>query len=203
MTLSTLQLNDLSRAWFVPLRDCSDPRLEKWYLDQLDAAVRRGQFEEVRPLRTAIYDAATPGIRTYLRTRMLDPNVPEPARSEAGGQYFSTLQNHEQMLEFFHYFETGAVPEFVGLSMAERFLGQQPERFAAEMARRVRANPTLAEHLAFMLIVEDGRRRVSDGARRALADALESGLDSAPAGLTAERRARLAYVAHFLRRGPK
>jgi hypothetical protein len=98
--LSSQRTNDLAGAWAFALRDCNDRRLEQWYFEHLNAAIRRGEGERMYRFWVALSIADSPQIRDYLRGLMLDLSMPMGDRDGAGVTLFKRFGTAERLQEY-------------------------------------------------------------------------------------------------------
>jgi hypothetical protein len=179
---------------------CNDPRLNQWYFDRVDAAMRRGDDPHVvlgLEYWTALANADSPGLRAYLRTIMLDASKSEAWRSLAGGKLLLKLEPEERLREYLDLFETRQAPFNVYVGITELLLKHDADRLLREVGARVRQRPVLAEQPAFTMIAESSDRFATLAARRGLASDLEAGLQQP--GVPDAQRAKLGQMARFLR----
>ncbi|HSD31005.1 MAG TPA: hypothetical protein VLB49_03780 [Gemmatimonadales bacterium] len=201
--LSWQRTNELAGAWAGALRDCSDRRLEQWYFEHLNAAIRRGEGERMYRFWVALSIADSPPIRDYLRGVMLDVSMPESGRNGAGTVLFERFGEEERLREYLRAFETMRLPSEVAWGQTDILLKKDPDRLLREVGRLVSANPALGEQTAFTSVVESSVRFASAEARRGLGEALESGLERAGGNVSARSRTRLEGTAQWLKRPPR
>lgn len=200
--LSSQRTNDLAGAWAFALRDCNDRRLEQWYFEHLNAAIRRGEGEWMYRFWVALSIADSPQIRDYLRGLMLDVSMPMGDRDGAGVTLFKRFGTAERLQEYLRAFKTMRLPEEMAAGQTDILLKLDPEGLLREVARLVAVDPALAEQLAFTAIAESSARFASAEARRGLGEALQAGLDGAGGRVSDASRVRLAGTAQWLKRPP-
>jgi hypothetical protein len=198
--LSRQRENDVARTWMHALRDCGDARLEQWYFDRFDAALRGGYSGHMHAIRIAFSIADSPRIREYLWNRMIDTSLPENERGTAGGLYFMRFAPEERVREYLRAFEIERLPYSMAWGVPAILMrdGHAPALMEG-MGRLVRANPALANQPGFNQVVQTADY-ADQSARHRLAQALEAGLTAAPGSVTPEQRRRLdASIAHLRR----
>ena len=93
--LSVSQAGGLALAWVHALQTCNNARLQQWYFDELDELIQ--QNADATDFWVVLRGADFPPIKDYLQALMLNPNLPDGARSEAGTAYFDRFDADERL----------------------------------------------------------------------------------------------------------
>lgn len=197
-TLSRERTVDLARSWAPALRLCDEPRLDAWFIERLDEAIARGEWNSSLTLRSAVYYAQTPRIRAYLHEGMLNPALPAEVRGTFGAAYFEVLKGDELLAEYLAAFATRNLPLGPDWGVGNRLLHDDGDRLLHRLAEMVRRDPLLADQYAFTVFVQGSHGLATPEARRALGAALVEGLNRA--GVSGELRDRLDASARQLLR---
>lgn len=198
-----LQLEDhrrslRTRALGLPFAACGHQRLERWFFDQMDEAIRAGTLSGDLDLQVAFRNANTAPVRQYLARVMTSRELPDYAREVAGFTLLEHLSPDERLDAHLAAFEAGTLPWGIATGGTRRILREDGARLVARMSGMVLRNPLLARETAFMQVAESSAPFLSDELRRSLGEALAQGLRARP-DLDTAAREELGLLAEWLR----
>jgi hypothetical protein len=200
MELSRDRENELARSWQAMLRDCSDPRLEQWYLDRFAAAALRGNVEEMSGVWMALQIVDSPRIRTFFRDLLHDPQQTVMARNAAGEMYFERLNTQERLREYLSLFSANRLPPSIAWRVTESLMiDGHGAALIDGVAQVLAVDVRLANQYAFDQLLVSSSGRVGQRHREHLADALDAGLAQCR-DMSAADVERLRAAAAHLRR---
>lgn len=198
MDLSRQRAHDLAVIWTTRLEVCDDPRLERWYLDQLNESIDRGEARiENLGFWNAIQRTDSPGIREFLLEKMSDESIPMELREGAGTVLFFRYGPEERRREFFRALDLGIMPNMTIWSQTLILLRDDGEATRSEMIRRVRQDPSFSRNPAFRNMIANLDSLAGDGILAELVTELET--IAAREGLSDLDREHLRGSAQVLR----